>query len=113
MTENMKKLLEIISRENRESVEKLNQASREELIAWAAGKGITLTDVDFEKEESTEGEVSLDDADSVAGGKDCYCAFGAGGGTSTNDVDACGCVLAGYGDDNRCTCYGYGQGKTG
>ena len=109
----MKKLLEIISRENRESVEKLNQASREELLAWAAGKGITLTDADFVK-ESTEGEVSLDDADSVAGGGGgkCKC-YGAGGGTSTDDVDACGCVLAGYGDDNRCTCYGYGQGKTG
>ena len=113
MTENMKKFLEKVS-ENEELIEKVNAAGKETLINMAKELGIELTDADFEKPSV---ELSDDELDAVAGGRDisCACAMG-GGGTKDSNDKTCACVLAGAGYDKkynreRCVCgfagYGY------
>ncbi len=115
MTENMKKFLELVSQEDEAYVKKVTSLDKEGVIALAAEKGITLTDADFTQSEE-EGEVSLDEADAVAGGKKCTCT-GIGGGNKTkkNADGSCGCVGIGIGNDTdgdeRCLCVGYGEGK--
>ena len=108
MTENMKKYLELISQDD-EARKKLNeqepssiQEAKERIIADAAENGITLTEEDFDETAETDA-LSEDELEAVAGGKECYCAVG-GGGTSTSSLyeDTCACVLAGTGDG-----YGY------
>lgn len=103
MTENMKKYLELISRDE-EAQKKLNeqksssiQEAKERIIADAAEKGITLTEEDFAANAET-GELSDDELEAVAGGKECVCVIG-GGGTATSEIyeDTCACVLAGAG----------------
>lgn len=64
MTENIKKLLELVSN-NEELKNKLNNAPREEFIAIAKEQGITLTEADF---EAGNGELSEDELDTVTGG---------------------------------------------
>ena len=112
MTENMKKFLELVSK-NEELCDKANTAQKETLIAMAKELGVELTDLDFEKPTV---ELSDDELDTVAGGSDvsCACAMGGGGEKDTNDK-TCACVLAGVGYDKggseRCLCgfagYGY------
>ena len=112
MTENMQKFLEEVSK-NEELCATLNTAGKEELIAMAKELGIALTEVDFAQDE----ELSDDELDAVAGGRDvsCACAMGGGGEKDSNDK-TCACVLAGAGYDKkynreRCVCgfagYGY------
>ena len=100
MTENMKKYLELISGDE-EAMKNLNeqepssiQEAKERIIADAAEKGITLTEEDF----AETGELSEDELEAVAGGKECVCVIG-GGGTATLEIyeDTCACVLAGAG----------------
>ena len=113
MTENFKKLLELAS--NDEALKtKINNASKDELIALAKENGIALTDADF---EAGNGEVSDDELDSVAGGKDCYCAMG-GGGTASEGEKTCVCVAGGaglmqqdWGGATRCVCVLTGAGQ--
>ena len=113
MTENKKKFLEFMSTLDKETIEKITKMEKDELIVFAADRGFTLTDADFEQ---SEGEVSLDEAEAVAGGGECYCTFG-GGGTAEGYDNACACVIAGAGMHdsgssryNRCYCgvMGYG-----
>ena len=105
MTENMKKYLELISGDE-EAMKNLNeqepssiQEAKERIIADAAEKGITLTEEDF----AETGELSEDELEAVAGGKECVCVIG-GGGTATSSVyeDTCACVIGGAGSG-----YGY------
>lgn len=127
MTENMKRFMELVSQESEEYIGKLNKADRNEIIALAAGKGITLTDDDFAPSEA-EGEVSLDEADVIAGGGTCVCLVG-GGGTGGGNDSVCACVAAGFGygtevwnkgqtyehkekNTQRCFCPAAGGGKT-
>lgn len=63
MTESFKKLLELISG-NEELTARLNNASKDEVIALAKEQGITLTEADFEQ----SGEMSEDELDAVTGG---------------------------------------------
>lgn len=110
MTENIKKLLEMLST-NEELQDKLSKASKDEIISIAKDNGITLSDADFEQ----SGEFSDDELDSVAGGKQCKCIFGGGGtGESSKDNKTCACVISGWGHQNngdlRCHCTGGGIG---
>ena len=114
MTDNMKKFLEAVSR-NKESIEKLKKAETPEaVIALAAENGFTLTAEDL-KPEPTTGEVSDDELNAVAGGKDCGCFLG-GGGEATGKQGVCACVAAGAGmgpngdADIRCICPVFGAG---
>ena len=63
MTENMKKLQDLLS-ENEELAKKINDMSREEIIAAAKQMGIALAEEDF----AQAAELSDDDLDAVAGG---------------------------------------------
>ena len=114
MTENMKKLLELAST-NPKLQEKLNNATKETLIALAKEQGITLTDADF---AAPQGEISDDELDAVAGGKYCYCAAGGGGtGESSTNTKTCACVINGGGrtktGQTRCACVMAGYGENG
>ena len=100
MTENKKKFLEFVSSLDKETKKKVSLLEKDGLMAFAAEKGFTLTDADFEQADS-EGEISLDEVDAVAGGG-CRCVAG-GDGRSDNDNDKfCGCVLYGEGNSDEC-----------
>lgn len=112
MTENMQKFLTAVT-QNDEMYSKLNEATKEDLIAMAKELGIELTEADFEQKPA---ELNDDELDAVAGGGDvsCACAMG-GGGTKDSNDKTCACVLAGAGyaksGRERCVCgfagYGY------
>ena len=103
MTENMKKYQELITSDeeaqkklNEQAAESIQEAKRN-IIADAAEKGITLTEEDFADTADT-GELSEDELEAVAGGKQCYCVLG-GGGTATHSTEkTCACVLGGSGE---------------
>lgn len=112
MTDNMKKFLELVSG-NDALAAKFSNASKDEIIAIAREQGITLTEADFE----STAEVSDDELNAVAGGKECYCAIGGGGtGESSNGTRTCACVAGGVGHmdgdtiKSRCGCIGGGYG---
>ena len=111
MTENMKKLLEIVSG-NKELSVKIGTMGKDELIALANELGVKLTDADL---NCSAQELDDDDLDAVAGGSECVCAMG-GGGTKDSNDKTCACVLAGLGYDKsgdieRCVCGFAGYGK--
>lgn len=128
MEKEMKEFLEFISSQNIEVRDKVRQMDRAGVIAFAKENGFTLSDADFEpKAQEMEGEVSLKEADAIAGGGECYCVVGGGGseetkhnrqGYETGDGE-CVCVAYGegdkiyvdYHDGNRCVCVvgGYGE----
>ena len=113
MTENMKKFLETVSK-NEELTSKIGSMGKDELLALAKELGIGLSEADLEK-PAVEA-LNDDDLDTVAGGGDvsCACAMG-GGGTKDSNDKTCACVLAGAGysksGSERCVCgfagYGY------
>ncbi len=113
MTENLKKFLETVSKDEALTA-KVGTMGKDELVALAKELGIELTDADLEKPAVQE--LDDDDLDTVAGGDDvsCACALG-GGGTKDNNDKTCACVLAGGGytksGRERCVCgfagYGY------
>ena len=96
MTENMRKWLELISRdgelENKvASIGDLNASqSREKITELAARNGISLSLQDFEDDGENSSSLSDEDLDSVTGGTvnlfRQYC--------------SCGCITTGFGDDN-------------
>ena len=114
MSENLKLFLEKASldKELGKKIGTIDDVN--ELIAIAKDLGITMTADDFKKPVE---ELSDDELDAVAGGRDvsCACAMG-GGGTKDDDDKTCACVLAGAGytkksNRERCVCgfagYGY------
>ena len=112
MSENLKKFLEAVSKDEA-LVAQVGAMGKEELLALAKELKISLTAEDLEKPAE---ELSDDELDTVAGGSDvsCACAMG-GGGTKDNNDKTCACVLAGVGytdtKSERCLCgfagYGY------
>jgi len=106
MTENMKKFLEAVSK-NDELIEKIGNMGLEELLALAKELGLALTEADLA--QPAVQEMNDDELDTVAGGVDvsCACAMG-GGGTKDNNDKVCACVIAGGGftksGRERCAC---------
>ena len=113
MTENLKKFLETVSKDEALTA-KVGTMGKAELLALAKELGIELTEADLQK--LAVQELGDDDLDTVAGGSDvsCACAMG-GGGTKDDNDKTCACVLAGAGYSKsgreRCVCgfagYGY------
>lgn len=113
MKENLKKFLEMVSKDE-ELSKKVSAMQKEEVLALAKDMGMELTEEDFA--ENAVQELDDDDLDTVAGGSDvsCACAMGGGGTKDVND-GVCACVLAGVGytdsKSERCLCgfagYGY------
>ena len=112
MTENLKKFLEEVSKNEELAAEVSQKKDAAALIAIGKEMGIALTEEDFAESH----EIPDDDLDAIAGGRDvsCACAMG-GGGTKDSNDKTCACVLAGAGYDKynreRCVCgfagYGY------
>ena len=73
MTENIKKLLEAVSKDEALREEFRNVKSKEAVTEFAAKQGIVLTDADFKRAED---EISLDEANAVAGGGSCFSTHG-------------------------------------
>ena len=113
MTENLKKFLEMVSKDETLSA-KVGTMGKKELLALAKELGLKLTEADLAK--LAVQELDDDDLDTVAGGSNvsCACAMGGGGTKDANDK-TCACVAAGIGYDGnkveRCLCgfagYGY------
>ena len=108
MTDNLKKLLELVS-QNEELQKKLQGLNKDEFIAAAKDLGIELTEADL----SENAEISDDELDAVAGGGTCVCVAGGGGKRSNNDK-SCGCFMGGWGyttdRHERCLCVVGGSG---
>ena len=127
MTENAKKFMEYVSALDKETMEKVSKMTeKDEIIAYAAEKGFTLTEADFE--QADDEKLSFDELDTAAGGGTCACVVGGGGakdlrenedGTKTGD-GLCVCVAGGAGDGKdsrgvstaRCGCFIGGGGKS-
>ncbi len=115
MSENMKKFLELVSKD--ETLKQKMQAFKDMEPADAISAGITLakelgielTEADFAKEKSA-GELSDEELDAVAGG-DCGCFLG-GGGTITSEGEEYTCACVGMGGGAyHCLCPVGGIGK--
>ena len=113
MTENMKKFLEAISRDDA-FIERMNKTkTMDEVIALAAEKGFALTEEDLNMAPAS-GELTDDEMDAVAGGKACYCAMGGGGTGDGDNNETCACIVSGVGmafNGNRCFCAVGGVGR--
>lgn len=117
MIGNMKKFLEVVSKDKELSERLKVMTEKAEIIAEAANLGIMLTEADF---EVTESEMSDKELSGISGG-DCLCAMaGGGGGTDAYDgkTYGCACVLYGQGgdgsaDDFNCCCVAGGAGVDG
>ncbi len=121
MSDNMKKFLELVSKDEKlkQRMQSFNDmepaAAISAGIALAKELGIELSEADFAKEESGD-ELNDDELDAVAGGGSadglCVCSLaGGGGGTDRHDGDTYGCACAFYGqggdgnaDDFNCIC---------
>ena len=113
MTENMKKFLEAVSK-NEELTKKINTMTKEDLLALAKELSIELTEDDF----AQESELEKDELDVVAGGSVCACPFVGGGVGNTNAEKSCFCTAGGGGEISdlagggcRCVCVLGGGGK--
>ncbi len=117
MTENMKRFLELVSQEDEAYQMKLTELDKDGIIALAAERGITISAEDLEPRDD-EGEVSLDEAEAVAGGKECNCSLAGSGKKGTSEQDkndrTCKCFTLGAGHDmngnGRCYCLVGGSG---
>lgn len=127
MSENLKKFLELVSKDEalKQKAMACNDMEAADAvrtsIALAKEVGIELTEADFAKKEA-DGELSDDELDAVTGGGTllaCFCELaGGGGGTDANDhkTFGCACVIYGQGGDGRaedsnCLCVTTGGGN--
>jgi len=115
MSDNMKKFLELVSKDEnlKQKMQSFNDMEPEKAIqagiALAKELGIELSEADF-TEEKSDGELNDDELDAVAGGGDCACIAG-GGGTVYDDSDHfCPCIVYGQGSD-ICFCAVIGVGE--
>ena len=127
MTDNMKKFLEMISKDV-EAGKKAGTLEKDALVAYAKELGVELTEADF---VTPDAELSEDELVAIHGGgeqqdwadfnncsgsngqQDCFCTAG-GGGQADENGDVCACV--GYGQGSRgsgttCICVLIGVGN--
>ena len=116
MSDNMKKFLELVSKDEnlKQRMQACNDMEPADAIhagiALAKELGIELSEADFAKNESGD-ELNDEELDAVAGGGGCACAAaGGGGGTEINgNIYGCACAIYGQGgdgsaDDFNCIC---------
>jgi len=115
MTENLKRFLELLSKDPQLTA-KASDAKGEELLAIAQELGVPLTMEDFGELSEPGQELSDDELDTVVGGGNCYCALG-GGGKKDDQNKVCACVAYGQGHTRcgkvRCICPAAGGGASG
>ena len=129
MTENLKKFLEAVSKDESlqakvNALESKKETAMADIIALAKELGIELTEADFAQ---PDGEISEDELETINGGgcptagtvnNSCYCAAAGGGGGKQKDEDIWGCACVAYGqggdakdDHTTCMCVLYGHGE--
>ena len=129
MTENLKKFLEAVSKDEAlqakvNALESNKVTAMAGVIALAKELGIELTEADFAQ---PDGEISEDELETINGGgcptagtvnNSCYCAAAGGGGGKQKDEDIWGCACVAYGqggdakdDHTTCMCVLYGHGE--
>ena len=129
MTENLKKFLEAVSKDEAlqakvNALESNKETAMAGVIALAKELGIELTEADFAQ---PDGEISEDELETINGGgcptagtvnNSCYCAAAGGGGGKQKDDDMWGCACVAYGqggdakdDHTTCMCVLYGHGE--
>jgi len=129
MTENLKKFLEAVSKDEAlqakvNALESNKETAMAGVIALAKELGIELTEADFAQ---PDGEISEDELETINGGgcptagtvnNSCYCAAAGGGGGKQKDDDIWGCACVAYGqggdakdDHTTCMCVLYGHGE--
>ena len=129
MTENLKKFLEAVSKDEAlqakvNALESNKETAMAGVIALAKELGIELTEADFAQ---PDGEISEDELETINGGgcptagtvnNFCYCAAAGGGGGKQKDEDIWGCACVAYGqggdakdDHTTCMCVLYGHGE--
>ena len=129
MTENLKKFLEAVSKDEAlqakvNALESNKETAMAGVIALAKELGIELTEADFAQ---PDGEISEDELETINGGgcptagtvnNSCYCAAAGGGGGKQKDKDIWGCACVAYGqggdgkeDHTTCMCVLYGHGE--
>ena len=129
MTENLKKFLEAVSKDEAlqakvNALESNKETAMVDIIALAKELGIELTEADFAQ---PDGEISEDELETINGGgcptagtvnNSCYCAAAGGGGGKQKDDDIWGCACVAYGQggdakDDHTTCmrvlYSHGE----
>lgn len=115
MSENLKKFIEFVGN-NPDLIEKAKQLKADDpekateiAIAFAKENGFELSEDDF---EISEGKLSANELNAVAGGGTCACVIG-GGGTEDDSYasgydNKCCCIVGGFGydiwGDQRCAC---------
>ena len=129
MTENLKKFLEAVSKDEAlqakvNALESNKETAMAGVIALAKELGIELAEADFAQ---PDGEISEDELETINGGgcptagtvnNSCYCAAAGGGGGKQKDEDIWGCACVAYGqggdakdDHTTCMCVLYGHGE--
>ena len=129
MTENLKKFLEAVSKDEAlqakvNALDSNKETAMAGVIALAKELGIELTEADFAQ---PDGEISEDELETINGGgcptagtvnNSCYCAAAGGGGGKQKDEDIWGCACVAYGqggdakdDHTTCMCVLYGHGE--
>ena len=110
MNENLKKFLEMISKDEtlKQKVLACKDLEKDDVvrsvIAIAKEMGIELTEADIIAEKEAKDELAEDELTAVVGGGGCGCAMvGGGGGTDDDDGNkyGCACVAYGQGGDGR------------
>lgn len=119
MTENAKKLLELLS-QDKELAEKFSALSKEELLVHAKELGINMTEADL---IAPEGDLTDSELSAVAGGTGsgaCCCFLAGGGGGKEHSDKTYGCACVGFGqggngklDSVDCLCFASGFGSAG
>ena len=115
MSDNLKKFLELVSKDEnlKQKMQSFNEMEPKKAIqasiALAKELGIELSEADFVNKKA-DGELSDDELDAVAGG-DCGCFAGGGGNVTDSDGTelTCVCVAVGAGYDH-CVCPFVGGG---
>ena len=124
MNENLKKFLEMISKDEtlKQKVLACKDLEKDDevrsVVALAKEMGIELTEADIIVEKEAEDELSEDELTAVVGGSGCGCPIvGGGGGKDDRDGHTYGCACVGYGqggdgsvNDTNCVCYVDGCG---
>lgn len=129
MTENLKKFLEAVSKDEAlqaklNALESNKEIAMADIIALAKELGIELTEADFAQ---PDGEISEDELETINGGgcptngtvnNSCCCAAAGGGYGKQKDKDIWGCACVAYGqggdgkeDHTTCMCVLYGHGE--
>ena len=129
MTENLKKFLEAVSKDEAlkakvNALESNKETVTAGVIALAKELGIELSEADFAQ---PDGEISEDELGAISGGMGspgsctnsaCWCTVGGGGGgrmLDDNSAFGCACAVYGQGGDGKddhqvCICVVVGEG---